>query len=60
MNFGDFPELEPSPLLKSVVMRWGIYEIVDRSIPVEQMCDRALLAANSIKGQYNQPVFRDV
>ena len=54
MNFGDFPELEPSPLLKSVVMRWGIYEIVDRSIPVEQMCDRALLAANSIKGQYNQ------
>ena len=54
MNFGDFPELEPSTLLKSVVMRWGIYEIVDRSIPVEQMCDRALLAANSIKGQYNQ------
>ena len=42
-----------SPLMHSVVMRWGIYEIVDRSIPVEQMCDRAMLAANSIKGQYD-------
>ena len=54
MNFGQVTGLEPSPLLKSVVMRWGIYEITDRSIPVEQMCDRALLAANSIKGQYHQ------
>lgn len=35
-------------------MRWGIYEITDRSVPVEQMCDRALLAADSIKGQYNE------
>ncbi|MGN1025723.1 MAG: putative bifunctional diguanylate cyclase/phosphodiesterase [Faecousia sp.] len=45
---------EISPLLKSVVMRWGIYEITDPTVPVEQMCDRALLAASSIKGQYNQ------
>ncbi|MGN1040384.1 MAG: EAL domain-containing protein, partial [Candidatus Fimimonas sp.] len=36
-------------------VKWGIYEITDRSIPVEQMCDRALLAADSIKGQYNKP-----
>ncbi|MGN0715302.1 MAG: EAL domain-containing protein [Anaerovoracaceae bacterium] len=54
MNFGAFTEHEPSPLLKSVVMRWGIYEITDPSVPVEQMCDRALLAADSIKGQYNR------
>ncbi|MGN0968479.1 MAG: EAL domain-containing protein [Oscillospiraceae bacterium] len=53
-NFGRFGTREFSPLLRRVVMRWGIYEITDRSIPVEQMCDRALLAANSIKGQYNQ------
>ena len=53
-NFGQYSDLEISPLLKSVVMRWGIYEITDRSVPVEQMCDRALLAANSIKGQYNR------
>lgn len=53
-NFGNFAEQwNPSALLKSVVMRWGIYEITDRSVPVEQMCDRALLAADSIKGQYN-------
>ena len=35
-------------------MKWGVYEIIDRSVPVEQMCDRVLLAADSIKGQYNQ------
>ena len=53
-NFGNFPKWEISPLMKNVVMRWGVYEIADRSVPVEQMCDRALLAADSIKGQYNQ------
>ena len=41
--------------MENVAVNWGIYEIYDRSIPVEQMCDRALLAADSIKGQYNQP-----
>lgn len=40
--------------MKNTVVRWGIYEITDRAIPVEQMCDRALLAVYSIKGQYNQ------
>ena len=44
----------PHETIKNVVMKWGIYEINDRSVPVEQMCDRALLAVNSIKGQYNQ------
>ena len=53
-NFGPREGMELSPLLKSIVMRWGIYEITDPSIPVEQMCDRAMLAANSIRGQYNQ------
>ena len=53
-NFGRIEGQEPSPLMRSVVMRWGIYEITDRSVPVEQMCDRAQLAADSIKGQYNQ------
>ena len=41
--------------MKHVSVKWGIYEIVDRSIPIERMCDRALLAADSIRGQYNQP-----
>lgn len=39
---------------QSIVMKWGIYRIEDRNIPVEQMCDRALLAARNIKGQYNK------
>ena len=38
----------------NVVMKWGIYEITDRTVPVELMCDRALLAVESIKGQYNK------
>ena len=37
---------------KNIVMKWGIYSIHDRGISVEQMCDRALLAARSIKGRY--------
>lgn len=53
-HFGNYPDHPLSPLMKKVVMRWGIYQITDRSIPVDQMCDRALLAANSIQGQYNR------
>ena len=39
--------------VKNMVMKWGIYEVTDISVPVEQMCDRALLAADNINGQYN-------
>ncbi|MDC7287123.1 EAL domain-containing protein [Blautia schinkii] len=39
---------------KNVSVKWGIYSIKDKSISVEQMCDRALLAARSIKGQYGK------
>lgn len=53
-DFGLRLGFEMSSILKSITMHWGIYEIKDRSIPVEQMCDRALLAVNSIKGKYNQ------
>ena len=42
--------------MKNIVMKWGVYEITDRSLPVEKMCDRAFLAADSIKSQYNQHV----
>ncbi|EGB93586.1 putative sensory box/GGDEF domain/EAL domain protein [Clostridium sp. D5] len=40
--------------IKNIAMKWGVYTIVDSSISVEQMCDRALLAACSIKGQYGK------
>jgi diguanylate cyclase (GGDEF)-like protein len=37
---------------KSVDIKWGIYAIEERDLPVEQMCDRAMLAVQSIKGKY--------
>lgn len=37
-------------------IKWGLYEITDPSIPVERMCDWALVACNSIKGRYGQTV----
>ena len=40
--------------MRNVSAKWGMYEISDNSIPVEKMCDRALLAVDSIKGQYNR------
>lgn len=39
---------------KNVLIKWGIYFIDDRALSVEQMCDRAFLAAHSIKGQYGK------
>lgn len=38
----------------NIGMKWGIYAIEDRSISVEQMCDRAILAVRGIKGQYGK------
>ena len=38
---------------KSVDIKWGIYPIEDRELPIEQMCDRAMLAARSVKGKYD-------
>lgn len=37
-------------------VKMGIYTISDPVLPVEQMCDRALLACSSIKGRYGQLV----
>ena len=39
---------------QKVIMKYGIYVVEDREVPVEQMCDRALLAAHSIKGKYGK------
>lgn len=41
--------------VKNVSLKWGVYAISSaENVPVEQMCDRALLAARSIKGQYGK------
>lgn len=49
-------EVSHQARLKNMVMKWGIYPVTDRSLSVEQMCDRAVLAARSIKGQYGKYV----
>lgn len=40
--------------VQNIVMKWGVYAVDDRGVSVEQMCDRALLAARAIKGQYGK------
>lgn len=37
---------------KNVAVKWGIYSVENTSLSVEQMCDRAILAARNIKDQY--------
>lgn len=46
---------QDAPVLKPVV-KFGIYEKVDRSIPVSGMCDRAMLALGKIKNHYGKYV----
>ena len=40
----------PYPLINYI----GVYEVIDRSIPVSVMCDRAKLAISKIKGDYHK------
>ena len=51
-EYSRFAEYRSATSWGTVSIRWGIYEITDRSVSVEQMCDRALLAVDSAKGQY--------
>lgn len=39
---------------KNIMIKWGIYPVGAATIPIEQMYDRALLAAQSIKGKYGK------
>ena len=39
---------------RAVTMKWGIYAVEDKRVPVEQMCDWALLAVRKVKGQYGK------
>ncbi len=47
-------EINLFPLNIAIRVNFGIYPIEDVNIPVNAMCDRALLACNSIKGKYDQ------
>ena len=48
-SFGNYN----TQIRENVIIRYGVYNIIDKSISVEQMCDRALLVADTIKGQYD-------
>lgn len=51
-----------SELMENISVKLGIYEIKDRTISVEQMCDRAYWVVDRVKGIYNQyiAVYDDV
>lgn len=38
--------------VRNVTVKWGIFPVSDKSLSIEQMCDRAFLVAKSIKGRY--------
>lgn len=44
--------LQKFPLDMKIVIRFGVYEITDREMEIDIMCDRAQIAVNQIKGQY--------
>lgn len=54
--FRDGKRKTDSEVTKNLSFKWGVYEITDRNLPVDEMCDRAMLAVESIKGQYNRMV----
>lgn len=55
-RFEQARKMTRSGLMENISVKLGIYEIVDRSISIEQMCDRAAWVMDTIKGIYNQHV----
>ncbi len=45
--------LSEYPLNMKISLKFGIYPISERDIPVHLICDRAMLAADSVKGHYH-------
>lgn len=45
-------EINALPSANKLSLKWGVYRIIDRSVSAEQMCDRVMLASDSIKSQY--------
>ena len=48
--------LKNYPLPMRLTVKIGVYQIEERDIPVERMCDRAFIAAGSIKGLYAEKI----
>ncbi len=41
------------PLNISLSLKYGVYRVENRGVPINVMCDRAKLAADSVKGKYD-------
>ncbi|HWP52328.1 MAG TPA: EAL domain-containing protein [Clostridia bacterium] len=41
------------PLNISLTLKYGVYRVKHRNVPINVMCDRAKLAADSVKGKYD-------
>ena len=50
--YAQYAQYRSASTMGTTSIRWGIYEITDRSVSVEQMCDRAQLALDSAEGKY--------
>lgn len=48
--------LQKFPLDMKMSLKFGVYEIYDREMEVDSMCDRAQIAVNQIKGEYVQEI----
>ena len=49
--------LEEFPLDMKIALKFGVYEIHDRDMEIDSMCDRAQIAVNQIKGQYVTEIY---
>ncbi|WP_169579916.1 putative bifunctional diguanylate cyclase/phosphodiesterase [Ruminococcus gauvreauii] len=50
-NIGNFMESYPLPM--RLQAKIGIYQVDNKELSIARMCDRALMAAESVKGNYN-------
>lgn len=53
-SFAQARRTTRSELSDNLPVKIGIYEITDRTVPVELMCDRAVWVVDTIKGIYDQ------
>lgn len=49
--------MQKFPLGMKISLKFGVYEIDDREIEVNSMCDRAQIAVKQIKGQYTTEIY---
>lgn len=49
--------LQKFPLGMKIALKFGVYEIDDREIEINSMCDRAQIAVKQIKGQYVTEIY---